>query len=73
MSLIHHGQTNDSDYIRYARDRLRAFLWACKIPVHVTIVNGDEGMFLSVSMLGMDPADIENIPHQVDGILVMLI
>ena len=73
MPLIHHGQTNNEDYIRYARSRLRAFLDACKIPCHVTVVNGDEGMLLAVSMLGMDPADIENIPHQVDGILVMLI
>ena len=73
MPLIHHGQTNDIDYVKYARDRLRAFLDAAKIPCHVGIMNGDEGMFLVVSMLGMAEEDIENIPHQVDGILVMLI
>jgi len=73
MAIINHGQTNDLEYVKYARDRLRAFLWACKIPVHVTIINGDEGMFLAVSMLGMAEEDIENIPHSVDGILVMLI
>jgi hypothetical protein len=73
MAIINHGQTNDLDYVKYARDRLRAYVRAAAIPVHVGIMNGDEGMFLVVTMLGMDEADIENIPHQVDGILVMLI
>lgn len=73
MPLIHHGQTNDEDYIRYAARRLRAYLRALGVPANVKILPGDEGLYLAVVILGIDVDSLSNIPHQVDGILVMLI
>ena len=73
MARIVHGMTDDVDYVKYARRRLTAFLTAISIPAIAGVMNGEYGMHLYVMNLGMADEDLENIPKQVDGILVKLV